>query len=257
MTSTIPAEASETLVFTPTDLETKMEKPPVFRLRAVSSREKRHFDRLLIEEGIRQHGTDAIREEILKGLAAIATPESASELEARFKAFWEALDDHAKEQADLPANERVAFVHPDFEHVEALSEQITYAWKPLREMTADNADANSMFPLISIAVAVSGWERLDAAFEKDRGFLTIESAQAICDALRALDEKHGINPGSSALQLYSKAMTRMFLPKATEKNSESPSPSSSPPSNTKTDGKESPAGQSPESTAISTETPAT
>lgn len=253
----IPAEASETLVFTPPQLEAKMENPPRFRLRAVEIREKRFFDRLMIEEGVRQHSTDTFREEILRGLAATATPDSAAELEPRLKAFWEALDDHDKEQSALPVEERKPFEHPDKDAVEAFGEKMAAAWPPLRQITADNADANAMVPLISVAVAVTGWDNLDALFQKDRGFITVKSANSIMEALRKLDEAHGVSPGLSWVQLAGKAVSRIFLPKEQEKNSESPSQSSSPPSNTKTDGKGSPVGQSPESTANSTETPST
>ncbi|MGQ2942928.1 MAG: hypothetical protein ACT6Q7_02885 [Blastomonas fulva] len=255
MSNAIPAEASETLVFTPADLEVKMEKPPRFRLRAVSTREKRHFDRLLTVENVRQHGTEDFRAEMLRGLAATATPDSAAELEPRVKAFWEALDEHNKEQAELPQDERTDFDHPDRERIEDLGQQIARAWQPLREMTADNQDANTMLPLVSIAVVVSGWDHLDAMFAKDSGFLTIDSAESVCAALRKLDEANGVSPGLSWLQLCAKAMGRIFLSKEQEKNSASPSPSSNPPSNTKTDGKGSPAGQS-QASAISTETPA-
>jgi hypothetical protein len=251
----IPAEANETLVFTPPQLEAKMERPPRFRLRAVQIREKRFFDRLMIEEGVRQHSTDTFRAEILRGLSATATPESAAELEPRLKAFWEALDDHDKEQATLPAEERKPFEHPDKEAVEAFGEKMADAWPPLRQITADNADAATMLPLISVAVAVTGWDNLDALYEKDRGFVTINSANSILEALRKLDEEHGVSPGLSWVQLAGKAVSRIFLPKEQEKNSASPSPSSSPPSNTKTDGQVSPAGTSPAS-ATSTETPA-
>lgn len=257
MSDTIPAESSETLDFTPEQLEAKMEKPPRFRLRAVEHREKRFFDRLMIEEGVRQHSTDAFRAEILRGLEATATPESAAELELRLKAFWEALDDHEKEQAELPLDQRKPFDHPDKARIEELGEKIADSWLPLRQMTADNADAAAMLPLIAVAIAVSGWSNLDARYEKDRNFITIESATSVMEALRKLDETHDVSPGLSWLKLTTKALGRIFLSKEQEKNSESPSPSSSLPSNTKTAGKGSPDGQSPESTASSTETPST
>lgn len=257
MSDAIPAEASETLVFTPAELDAKMENPPRFRLRAVDIREKRFFDRLMIEEGIRQHGTDAFRAELLRGLAATATPESAANLEPRLKAFWEALDDHAKEQAELPREERTPFEHPDKDKIEQLGQDIADEWPPMRKMTADNADADTMLPLIAVAVTVSGWDNLKALYEKKGGFITIGSANSICDALRKVDEANGVSPGLSWLQLAAKAMGRIFLPKEQEKNSESPSPSSNPPSNTKTAGKGSPDGKSPESTASSTETQST
>lgn len=256
MSDAIPAEASETLVFTPPNLEPKMEKPPRFRLRAVEIREKRFFDRLMTEEGIRQHSTDAFRAEILRGVAETATPESAAELEPRLKEFWDALDEHTNEQALLPEDERTVFDHPDKDNIERLGQRVADAWPPLRQMTADNQDANAMLPLIAVAVALSGWDNLDARFEKDRGFLTVNSANSVCDALRKVDEANGVSPGLSWLQLAAKAMGRIFMPKEQEKNSESPSPSSNPPSNTKTAGKGSPAGKSLESTASSTETPA-
>lgn len=257
MSSTIPAEASEVLVFTPDSLDQKMEDPPRFRLRAVSIRERRFFDRLIIEEGVRQHGVESFREELLRGIAATAMPETAAELEPLLKAFWEASDDHAKEQAELPQEERTPFEHPHKEKVEQLGEDVADEWPPLRKMTADNADAGTMLPLIAVAVCVSGWDNLKAEFDKKGGFITIASANSVCEQLRKVDEANGVTPGLSWLQLAAQAMGRIFLSKEQEKNSESPSPSSNPPSNTKTDGKGSPAGQSPESTASSTETPST
>lgn len=257
MFNTIPAESSETIDFTPKYLEPIMENPPCFRLRSVDFRERRHFDRMMIEENVRQHRIEDIREEILNGLAATATPENAAEIEPRLKAFWEAADDHAREQASLPADQRTDFEHPDKDAIEQFGESLADEWPPLRKMTADNKDADKLVPLIAVAVAVTGWDNLDARFHKKSGFLTTASANSICDALIELDRANGVSPGLSWAELAAKAMGRIFLSKEQEKNSESPSPSSSPPSNTKTDGKGSPAGQSPESTANSTETPST
>lgn len=255
MSFPVPVEAGETLAFTPHALDQKLEKPPIFRLRAVTYRERRHFDSLMRTNRVRQYGVEDIRKEILNAVQNVCSPESAAEIEPRLKEFWEAVDQHSDEQDELPADERTAFEHPDIAAIEKLSEQLADAWPPLAQMNDKNVDWFNMMPLIAVATAVTGWDNFACQFSKEFGFLTIESADDVRNALYDLDKANGITGGLSWSELYSTALGRIFLPKEQEKNSQSPSPSSKTPRSSKT-GTASKAGKSP-ATATSTTTPAT
>lgn len=264
MPQDIPLEASEELVFTPKSFS-DLSDAPSFVLRAATTRDKRYHRRLHLEEGIIFHGSDRIREEILVGLKSLWSPETYEQSVETLKAYWAAQDDY-QQQASLHAKGQAGKDNPEpfppFEYdkeigaaCDELIRKVTEAWRPIRQMVADNADFGELTAPAMVAVVVKSWKNLSVRATRERGYLTLSGAQAIEEALADLEKKHGIEPGSAWTELFVACTKRMYLDEEEAKNSASPSPSemtpaaSSPIETTATD------GQSPAS-ATSLETPA-
>jgi hypothetical protein len=221
----IPLEASETLAFTPPSLA-QMDSPPVLVIRTATTREKRFHLRLMREESLRSHGKESLRAEILTGLKALWSPEAFAEHEPTIKTYWAALDNH---ELNLKLDPETVWQYdPDIERaVDELVERVRDAWPPLGRMLADNADTADMaFPLL-IAVMLKSWKNLDARFEMDRGYLTLDSVDAVRVALERIEKAEGVPKGSAFAELAIACSQRMYLAEEEAKNSASPSPSDS------------------------------
>ena len=254
MPQDIPLEASEVLAFTPASLA-KFDDAPVFRLRASTTRDKRFHRRLLLEYGIRYHDRDAIRAEVISGLENLWDVDAFAQHSPVIKALWEARDDFEAQLKDDPSLEWS--YDPEIESaVDELVRKVSQEWRPLRTMIADNADYGSMSGPLIVAVTVQGFSGLDVKVLKDRGYITLETAEEIEVALSALEAKHGLPDGTAWSELIIACSQRMYLDKEEAGNSASQSPSPTAPaplSETKTleEG-----GKSPE-LGLSSETPAT
>lgn len=258
MPQDIPLEASEALAFTPSSIAS-LPGAPAFTLRAATPREKRMYRRFMLEEGLRLHSEDAIRAEVRAGLKAMWSDESFDQHMPMVEDYWSALDDFVLQRKDHP--DIKWSYDPDLERaIGELIMRIEDAWKPLRLMRADNADFSEMTLPIMVAVVVSNFTGIDVAHRVDRGYLTLQAAENIREALSKFEKvhakEHGLTPGTAWLELFTACSRRMYLDEDEAGNSESPSPSSTPPelsSEPITSGTD---GKSPAS-ASSTETPAT
>ncbi len=252
MPQDVPLEASETLVFTPECL-TGLESPPKFTLRAATTREKRWMRRLIQEEGAVQYSVEQMRAEMLKALKPLwgddAYPENAQKLQA----YWEASDEFVLQKKADPDLEWS--YDPEVEAaVEKLERDVAQAWRPFAEMRAANAFASEISMLAVVAVVLIGWSGLRIEPARDRGYLTIDSVADLKEVLVEYDEQANATRHLAWAQLLSACSKRMFLSEDEEKNSASPSPSETPPQNSKP-GKAEKDGASPAS-ASSTKTPA-
>jgi hypothetical protein len=248
----VPVEASETLAFTPESL-TGLDTPPVFTLRAVTTREKRFRARLMRENGIVSHSDEAVREESLAGLRALWTAEQFEEHSARLTDYWKQRDDF-----DLASDEDETLVW-DFDPaaeqaIDDLLARLERSWPPLARMAADLAEYRSIDPLAYIAVAAKDWTGLDVPRELDRGYLTLDCAEALAGALFEKEQDAGAEPGAAFRELYIAALGRFYLDEETRKNSPARSPSSGSPEPSSTSPLPEAAGSSPTS-AKSTKTP--
>lgn len=250
----VPVEASEVLAFTPASLEACSPKP-VFNLRSPTSREKRFRLRMQRENGVFTHSGQAFRDEMMNGLKAQWTEEQFAEYSGWITAYWDAEDAFAEIRKEDPKAEWVYDEEIERAVID-LQQKLEKSWPPLARMYADAAEFRQMQPLFYLAVTVIDWTGFDVKRDLDRGYLTIDCADAIQEKLATLDEKMG-NPYGTALgELFAQVLIRTHLDEEEGKNSESPSPSkttqeaSTPTSTSETD------GSSPESTALSTETPA-
>lgn len=223
MPQDIPLEASEVLAFTPASLA-KFDGAPVFRLRASSTRDKRFHRRLLLEYGIRYHDREIIRAEVLKGLEQLWDADAFAEHSPVIKALWEARDDYELQLKDDPS---LAWSYdPQIEDaVDELVRKVSQEWKPLRTMIADNADYGAMSGALIVAVTVLTFTGLSVKALKDRGYTTVETAEAIETALSAFEAEHGVPEGTAWAELIVACSQRMYLTEAERGNSVSQSPS--------------------------------
>jgi hypothetical protein len=245
----IPLEASETLAFSPDRLAGQA-SPPSFVLRTPTARDKRFQRRLLNEEGVLQHSQEAMREEMCAGLTA-QWGDTYAKYEPVLREYWEALDQHALQKRDNPELEWS--YDADIESaIERLEIDVTQNWPGYGRMRADNLHAADVLELSQIAVMVKDWSGLTLKPTRDRGYLTIDSADELRSALTDLEQREDMKRGLAWAQLFVAASKRMFLTEEEEKNSAAPSPSAPTPPNSKA---EKALGKSPAS-APSNETPA-
>lgn len=233
MPQDVPIEASEMLVFTPESLK-RLDNPPVFSLRAATWREKRFHTSLNREEGVEFYDTQMWREEVLNGFRAKWAPEYVEPYAPILQGYWDAWDVYETQKKE---DEDLVF---EFDPVvkmaiNELIEKIRQVWPPLRRLDTVNADSSETMMLTTVAVVLASWERLSVNRDIDRGYITVECAYAVKEALQSLELKHGLKAGTAWMELYVEATMRLYLSKDTEKNSESPSPSEmTPPASTET-----------------------
>lgn len=253
--ASIPYEASEILRFTPASLAV-IDTPPVFRLRAASRRERRRYDRLMIEEGLRRHDKEAMRAELLRGLRELSSDDEFETWEHLLRQHWDARDEYdaalSGKEADAP---EFTPPGPSEEEIARVMRGIHENWAPLRKMAADNLIFNREAPALLISVVLAGWSGISTPFASREGSIPLDTIDALDRDLAQLETDHDLKPGQAFVQLYIEATNRMFLSKEAEKNSSSPAPSPTgqPISNS---GAESTAGTS-KASVISTSTPAT
>ena len=255
MPQDIPLEASETLVFTPASLESLGDAAPTFRLRACTTRDKRYHRRLHTEEGVFVHSVDDIRREVDEGLKALWSDDVYAEHSQVLKEFWEAQDQFALQAKDDPD---LTFEYdPEIRRAcEELTRKVADAWRPLRRLLADNSEYGEMSMPLMVAVVVKGWSGLDVPLHRERGYITLDNAEAVRDALKAIEEANKLPKGTAWTELFIACTKGMYLDQDEAKNSASPSPSeTTPPASSETPISE-PDGASPAS-ASSTETPVT
>jgi hypothetical protein len=250
-----PHEASEIERFTPASLA-DIENPPIFRLRAASRRERRRYDSLLIEEGLRRHDQEAMRAEILRGLRALSSDDEFEIWEPNLKQHWDAVDDWAKENATKSEDDREHFEAPgpSEDEISTVTRGIHENWRPLRKMAAENVAFSRDAPALMLGVVISGWSNLDTPFSSREGILSLDTIDGVDTALAKLERDLGKPEGIAFVELYVACTNRLFLSKEVEKNFSSPPPSLTNPQSSTT-GTASEAGTS-KASAISTETPA-
>lgn len=223
MPQDIPVEGSELLPFTPDSLK-DIEGAPVFVLRASTSREKRYHRRLLLEQGIRYHDREDIRAEVLNGLKELWDAEAFEQHGPVLKELWSARDDFEKQLKDDP--ELVWSYDAEIEDaVDELVRKVSQEWRPLRSMIADNADYGSMAAPLLVVVTLKRVTGLDVKLRTERGYFTIETVEAIEDALSAFEKANGLVVGTAWAELTVASSRRMYLSAEESGNSASQSPS--------------------------------
>lgn len=254
MPQDIPLEASELFPFTPDSLK-DIEGAPVFVLRASSSREKRYHRRLLLEEGIRFHDREAIRREMLSGLKELWDADAFEQHSPVIKALWEARDDYELQLKDDP--ELVWSYDADIENaVDDLVRMVSQQWKPLASMVADNGDYGSMAAPLLVTVTLKRFKGLDVKTRNQRGYFTIETVEAIEEALGKFEKERGLVVGKAWAELTIACSQRMYLTAEERGNSELQSPSPTAPAPLNETNISEPVGKSPKS-ARSKKTPVT
>lgn len=196
-------------------------------LRTATHRDKRFQKRLLREERLQTHDAEAIRAEILSGLKAMWTPEDFEKHSHIIKDYWQALDDFELQAKD--STEEIVFDYDkDVERaVEELSRKVGQEWPALGRMLADNAEFGEMFGIIVVAVMVKDFKGLPTRRDLDRGYLTVDCAEALREAIERFEKDNGVEREKAAAwnDLVLACSARMYLDAEEAKNFVSPSPS--------------------------------
>lgn len=255
-----PAEGGELVEYTPDSLA-NLPVPPKFFLRPVTERDRRRLRKLMLQEGIRTHDIARLREETLTGLRELWSEEVYAEQEGRLRAFWDAYDQYELEQEGKQISERDPFEHPDLVNMHELSERITRAWPPLLRMAADNDEWDDTWPKLIASITIAGWRNLDVRYERVEGVVDLGCLSEMKAALDAIEEQaiadqiEGvIGVGMASAELILRCSRLFSVGKAEEKNSVSPSKSSTTRNTSTASGKGAKAGSS--TAKSSTETPA-
>lgn len=223
MPQEIPLEANETFAYTPPSLA-NLDVPPVFVLRAPTGRDKRFMLRLYNEEGVRQHSQEVLREEVMTGLKNLWSAEDFDKFAPLIRNLWERQEDYAAQKRDDP--DLVWDFDPDLEdRIEKLLTGVADAWHPLRKRLADNADYAQMSWIITVASVVLNWTGCGARLERDRGYLSIDCAAELRDALWEIESKAGLQKGMAWAELGTACTARLYLDGEEAKNLLSPAPS--------------------------------
>jgi len=240
----IPVEASDELVFTPPSLA-RIEGAPSFTLRAFTHRDHRHHRRLMREAGLVRHTDEDIRAVTRAELERLWSADDYAAGIARLDVYWTALDDWNLARKDEP---ELTFDYDSDElaAIDGLSDNLFRASETLRRMVADNADAGDLSPVLLVAAVVKDFAGLAAKRQIEGGYLTLECAYKVRDALAKFENERELTTGAAWLDLMVACVRRMNLDADTAKNSGSPSPSEP---DQQSSSKEQDPGQSPAATA--------
>lgn len=224
----VPVTADEIEDFIPDSLK-DIAAPPVFRLKPATGRDLRPYRKAVRVEGLVYHGAEAIRAEVLKALKELWSEENFQAHADRLNAFWAAADQKA-EVSDAEA-----------EAIGELMDRLGRAWQPLRQMIADNIEFAEDSLKVAASMFVGGWSNVAVPYRRDAGRVSLQAIDDVADALGELEKSaiadgvEGAGPeGLAFMQLCNAASARLTLGADTEKNSESPSPSSAIPNGSTT-----------------------
>ncbi len=232
--TTYPLEAGEAEPFVPASLA-HLPNAPIFYLRWGTPREKEQQRRIMDEEGAILWGEEPMRDELLRGMKELFSPEDFSIWEPKAKEFWDAVDLYAKENKDVPHEDREEFAFEDQELIIETLEQLSRDWRPYRVMQADNNQYQRLLAPAIASVIIERFEGLDAPMCKRGRYLTFDSVRAAFDKLDTFGRQHA--PGASvrpSQEVQTQCLMRLYLDKDVEKNFASPVPSDATPDTSKT-----------------------
>ncbi|MGN6290387.1 MAG: hypothetical protein ACTHNA_14125 [Sphingopyxis terrae] len=259
----IPLDSGETMTFVPAALS-DVEAPPSFVLKAPTRRDRERMEYALLEEGLRHHSEEDMRDTTIDELCRLWDVSKEDPQVQRVLGYWKALDDYIEEVKALAIEAEAArdagedgppelapFAHPDRDVVNQLLQDLAESSDILRRMSVDEIRWNKEFPRFAIAHCVKRWTGLSKNPRLHAGIVEIDS---VCDMQDEMVEKFG-DAGRTALnELAATVMRRFYLDRSAEKNSKSPAPSAPTPQATKEAGSDADHGKSPAS-ASSSETP--
>lgn len=232
--TTYPLEAGEAEPFVPTSLA-HLDNPPTFYLRWGTPREKEQQRRVMDEEGAVNWAEEAMRAELLRGMAQLLGAEDFAAWEPLAKSWWDARDVYDRENKAVPADEREEFVFEGQDALIEVLEQVARDWRPYRLMMADNnAHSRKLGPAIN-SVIIARVENFDAPIEKRGRYLSFDCVRDMAERLDKFGRDHAPDAALRPSQeLGLECLKRLYLDKDAEKNSVSPAPSEPIPDTSKT-----------------------
>lgn len=232
--------------FTPGSLK-DVAVPPSFVLRPVTGRKHQAYNHALLSAGLIYHDMDAIRAEMINGLKNLWSPEIFEQEEVRLRAYWDAVDQHAKVMAewrgagahgDAP---KLAVSDTEATAVEDLIRRLSRSWRPLAVIAADNLRFGNDATKVAAALVLGGWSGIDVPFRREEGLVPLETIDAVEETLASIERQAAADniasvgaPGTAFLELVARCARELDLTKDEEKNSPSPSPAPSTPNGSPT-----------------------
>lgn len=202
--------------FTPATLA-GLSAPPVFMLKAGTRRDRDRFSHSLMREGLKFHGREALRQELVTGLQHLWSEEDFAAEMPRIRALWTALDEHDRANAHLDQSAEFTFDPSERARIEKLIDRAHQAWQPLREAAADNATYARLFPHIAASHLIAGWSGIDLPFRREPGHLSLDVIERLETALGKVedqaraDQVEGVGEtGTAFLELCAAAGARLF-----------------------------------------------
>jgi hypothetical protein len=219
----IPYEASDTLAFTPECLK-DLPDAPVFTLRAITSREKRHQRRMALKHMV-THSEPQVRQIIREELAAVWGAEHCAKFLPHLEEYWSALDEWRLQVADDPEIGDFTYDPQMRAAINKLLDEMRLNSDRYADALADNADAGEIAPLLMVAVTVESVTGLDTTAQPEKGYFTYAGIEAVQNALAKVAKAAGATESAAFMELLLACGQRWRLPEEELGNSASPLPS--------------------------------
>ena len=268
----IPLTAS-TEAFTPKCMA-EIDEAPSFTFRHATVLDMHRYHNLVLEEGLRYHSKQDIRDAIVHELRTEFTSEGMEHNITRLEAYWLAIDEfeaarleHLKQiiaireglgegekAPELPPAPVLNFPEEDADALDDLVSDVRQQSARIRKMDSQNHWHGVMMPRLFLRMYLTA-TTLPVKMKKADGLLTSESVENVLEALAAFARDHGIPEDDALGELQAKAILSYRLSGDEEKNSSSPlSDTTSPEQSAKTqsNGKTAPAS-SPSSDPVTSD----
>lgn len=235
----IPLTAS-TEKFTPACMA-EIEGAPAFTFRHATVLDKHRYHNLVIEHGIVHHSKQGIRDAVIEALRTEFDSEGMERNITRIEAYWQANDElelalrehldqiiaiHADlpdgaDEPELPPRPVIDFPEHEIEPIEALIGEVRAHSHRVRKMQAENHWHTIMMPRLLMAMFLTS-TTLPVKLKKADGILTMETTEAVIEALAQSARDAGVSADEAVRQLQDQAMLSYTLKGDEEKNSSSP-----------------------------------
>lgn len=211
----IATEKGDAERFTPASL-VNLSEPPVFTLRPATGREMRDYRRQMQLEGLAFHGKEELRDELLRAIRNLYSPDLFTAYEGRLRSYWALMD------------QKGALDPAETEAISDLSVRVSRVWRPYREMLVDNEEFRERSLLIAVSMFLTGWSGVDLSYRREAGCTPVELVETLAQKLKEIEEQaakdkvEGVVPGLGFLQLCLAAQRHLGLQVDEEKNSDTP-----------------------------------
>jgi len=234
----IPVTAS-TEAFTPACMA-EIEGAPTFRFRHATLIDRHRYHNLVIEQGLRNHTKEELREAIIEQVRAEFEGEGIEQNITKLGTFWAACDEYesalnqheimvaeimeqheGEGEPELPPEPVLDFPAEDRAGLDAMVDQITAESTRIRKMLQQNHWYSVQMPRLLLRMFLTATS-LPVKLKKVDDVLTPDTAEAVINALADEANKLGVSPEIAVSQLQVKAMLSFRLTEDEEKNSSSP-----------------------------------
>lgn len=227
----IPYERTSIEVFIPDSLK-DLDPKPHFRIRPLTSRERRQITMMVSLSEAKSFSIEEIRDETIKGIKQLYDEAEAAEKIGTLTEYWETGEQYRQAAQSDPD---VEFPISEEEEIVALKivADVTKEHRPLKKMGISNRDHLYVSSMAEVAVSIVSFSNIDMELkesDKEDGFFTIAFVERMLPKLFDLAAKVGLR-GDDKVQVWSELRNycagRLVINKDTVKNSDAPAPSDS------------------------------